>query len=364
MYTMALSLLAIAGLTLLGCAHTGRLDPALPDEPHDVSAPAVPPGAVPAAVQEPSATAALTPLPPPPESRFVPPPTAQALPQPEPVPEPRITRPAKSGQRPEVVIAEANRANRVTPTREGFLANQSAIQRYPYVIGKIYAVYTSQTSPTLILLPPGERLATPPLLDPEQFDFNLAAMKADADDHQEAIIVRALTEKADATLPILTQAGRVYLCHLQTSAGAAMAGVTWELPTLRRVVPTTRTAATSTGFPPPAAHLERLHTAYTVEPRGRVAFVPLSVVDDGLRTFIRFKESLRFTQQPAVFVKRTDGTPGVVQFTAYEVPEAPQQGSWYIVEGLHPQLELRGSQGESVLITRTSSAAVTQAREP
>src|SRR5262249_5469720 len=158
--------------------------------------------------------------------------------------------------------------------------------------------------------------------------------------------------------------GRVYLCHLQTSPGVAMAGVTWELPTLRRVVPSTRTAATSTGFPPPVATLERLHTAYAVEARGRPAFVPLSVVDDGLRTFIRLKESLRFTQQPAVFVQRGERKPGVVQFTAYEVPEAPQQGSWYVVEGVHPQLELRGSQGESVRITRTSSSAVTQAREP
>jgi len=42
-----------------------------------------------------------------------------------------------------------------------------AMRHYTYTPGTVYAVPTSPSSPTYLVLPPGERLAAPPTLDPE-----------------------------------------------------------------------------------------------------------------------------------------------------------------------------------------------------
>ena len=83
-----------------------------------------------------------------------------------------------------------------------------------------------------------------------------------------------------------------------------------------------------------------------VEPvTGNPPWLPLAVYDDGNKTVIRFRESLHYTNAPAVFVRHTDGSAGVMEFTPYEVSDAPEKGAYYLVQGLWPQLELRGSDG-------------------
>jgi type IV secretion system protein VirB9 len=81
-------------------------------------------------------------------------------------------------------------------------------------------------------------------------------------------------------------------------------------------------------------------------------WTPVAVYDDGGKTFLRFKESLQHTGAPAVFARHADGTAGLVEFAPYDVPGAPEHGMWYIVQGVWPQLELKGSDGQRVRITR------------
>ena len=52
----------------------------------------------------------------------------------------------------------------------------------------------------------------------------------------------------------------------------------------------------------PMISLERLHTGYTIEVMGkyRPAWMPQSVLDDGSKTVIRFREPLGFTTFPRV----------------------------------------------------------------
>ena len=80
--------------------------------------------------------------------------------------------------------------------------------------------------------------------------------------------------------------------------------------------------------------------------------MPLAVYDDGTKTVIKFRESLKFTQAPGVFASDAEGNPSLVQFTPYEVPGEPDKGAYYIVLGLYPQLELKGGPDQIVRITR------------
>jgi hypothetical protein len=75
-----------------------------------------------------------------------------------------------------------------------------------------------------------------------------------------------------------------------------------------------------------------------VEPvTGNPPWLPLAVYDDGNKTVMHFKESLRSTNAPAVFVRNADGSSGVVEFTPYAVPDAPEMGAYYLIQGLWPQ---------------------------
>jgi type IV secretory pathway VirB9-like protein len=97
----------------------------------------------------------------------------------------------------------------------------------------------------------------------------------------------------------------------------------------------------------------RLHTAYTIEPtKGKPPWVPLAVYDDGTKTVIKFKDNLGFTAAPAPFAMDSEGKINLVQFTPYSVPGEPDKGTYYIVQGLWPLLELRGDGGMVVRITR------------
>jgi hypothetical protein len=54
----------------------------------------------------------------------------------------------------------------------------------------------------------------------------------------------------------------------------------------------------------------------------------------------------------------------VVEFTPYEVPDAPEKGAYYLVQGLWPQLELRGSEGQVVRIKRQTGQAARYRAQP
>jgi type IV secretory pathway VirB9-like protein len=87
----------------------------------------------------------------------------------------------------------------------------------------------------------------------------------------------------------------------------------------------------------------------------RPAWFPQQVFDDGSKTIIRFREAPDFTNAPAVFTIHADHTPGIVEFTTYSNPEHPEQGLYYIVQGLWPELRLRGTDNQEVKIVRAAN---------
>jgi type IV secretory pathway VirB9-like protein len=264
--------------------------------------------------------------------------------------------PVKKRQRPDVIMRQANTAALVTPERQGYFGD-SAIQRYIYQPGKIYLIVSSPSHPTTLFLPPGERLAAAPVVDPEAWEVSATEMTGDG--HRvEAIMLRPFQASLDSTLPLLTQGGRAYFCRVRSQEALGMVGVTWELPTVHVIDPEPRAKPTRLKAPvmqAPMVSLDRLHTGYTIEIVGkyRPAWMPERVLDDGTKTLIRFREPLGFTNAPAVFTVHADKTPGIVEFSTYSDPERPEQGLYYIVQGLWPELRLRGMENQEVKIVRS-----------
>jgi type IV secretory pathway VirB9-like protein len=304
-----------------GFATSEPLRPTLPDLP-----PAWPPLLQPVALEPPAALSAK----------------AKKLPRPE---------------RPDIIMREANREALVTPGRTGYFGG-SAIQRYVYQPGKVYVVTSSPSHPTTILLPPGERLAAAPIIDPETWEVSATEM-AGEEHRSEAIILRPLKAGLESTMPLLTLGGRAYFIRLRSQEALGNVAVTWELPTVQvlQTEPASKTSKTPQGPPrlqTPTISLDRLHTGYHIEvvSKHRPAWVPKQVLDDGSRTLISFAEPLTYTSAPAVLTLHPDKTPGIVEFSTYSNPDHPEQGLYYIIEGLWPELRLRGGGNEEVKISR------------
>ncbi len=356
------------GVLLAGCMAGKELPPALPDESRIIvderaySSYVIPPEAtVPTTgnVQAPPAPAQTAP----PEAHGTP---TAVPPSPLPIP-PRVPTlpdglqitqfrtagdlsPKRKGNTQ--IVEEVNAQSRMSPNQGGYAKGNTAIFQYPYIEGKTYDIYTAPTHPTTILLPRGERLASSPAMNPEQWDLGTAEI-GDGEYRQEAIIIRPVASNLAATTPLLLQSGRILFCHLTSYKDTAMTAVTWNMPRMAIKDNEGKTAQVPAPIKAPKIDISRLHTAYKIETTsGAPAWVPQSVYDDGVKTIVKFEESLQHTVAPGVFVIHTDGRPGVAEFTPYEVPGDPQAGAYYIINGLWPRLELRGADKTVVVLTR------------
>jgi type IV secretion system protein VirB9 len=287
-----------------------------------------------------------------------------------------VGRPKKV-EKPETVIAQANSKSTISPSSQGYSGGKNSIQRYPYMPGMIYDVYSSPHHPTSIILPPGERMAETPAMRTDAWDINWLEMGQD-DERQEVVIIRPLQAGYEGSMTIFTVSGMPFFLRLRSFEKTSMMAVTWDVPRRpRSLLPREQTPTNAAGRsvmghgpffrerpqtpqPGPTAQQagplvdpSRLHTAYTIQAvKGKPAWVPLAVYDDGTKTVIKFRESLKFTQAPGVFASDAEGNPSLVQFTPYEVPGDADKGAYYIILGLYPQVELKSGPDQIVRIIR------------
>jgi type IV secretory pathway VirB9-like protein len=128
-----------------------------------------------------------------------------------------------------------------------------------------------------------------------------------------------------------------------------MLSVTWEVP--RQPKPLMAFAANR----PPVLNYGRLFSSYTVEVKGAIPppWMPVSVVDDGSKTLVKFAEALTYTRGPAVFGLNQQGGNTLVQSHMYVPPPGSGlTGAWMVVQGLHPALVLKDSAGLEIRIVR------------
>jgi type IV secretory pathway VirB9-like protein len=257
-------------------------------------------------------------------------------------------------------VEQAEQGSYLTASRASFAENTSAILRYPYKTGAVYEIITSPAHATTLLLPPGMRLAAPPVLDGEAFDVGFAEMNGEGEERQEAIILRATAPGLEVTTPLLTKSGHLLLLRIKSREQKAMLAVTWELPLVK--VLTTGGKATGTAAPAPNSpkiDLSRLHTHYSIE-RGKqpVAWLPVEVYDDARVTVVRFAEDLGYTTAPVLMAVTLDGKKTLpLEYVAYQVPAQPEKGLFYVTKGIYPRLRLVDGQQGAVDIVRLPTPA-------
>jgi hypothetical protein len=158
-------------------------------------------------------------------------------------------------------ITTVERGSLLTPTHGGYAQSTSALLRYPYRMGAVYLVTVGVTHPVTLLLPPGLKLASPPALDPEAWDAGFAEVGKE-DERQEAVIIRPASAGLEATTPLLTKSGHMFLIRLKSQETAGVLACTWELPTVQVLTPPGTAAQVPKG---PTIDLARLHTQYKME---------------------------------------------------------------------------------------------------
>jgi type IV secretory pathway VirB9-like protein len=344
-----LTLLA-AGLAVMACAREPQLPPALPEPPvllepllQPVSTTAVislheTPSAIPDLYQH-LRTAKRRPA----MMVSLPPQQAPERPTGKPLPL-------------ETLVRRSNQAAQVVPTEQGYFGGK-AIYRFGYIPGKIYVIPTNPSTFTKLYFPPGEKKATLPTLN-EDLWKTLDATMGPPERTQYVLGVRPMEDHLRADMALEMESGRSYFLRFVPSTEPMLA-VTWELPTM---APPFATEAQPTAHPSDTpgmrqpllmpVDLASLHTGYQIELKGKPSFVPTQVYDDATRTIVKMKALTG--NAPVVFTYKADGSRGLVQFAPYVVPGDQTRATYYIVENVWPKIELAGTDGASVIITRLS----------
>jgi type IV secretory pathway VirB9-like protein len=375
------STLTLAMVFIVGCAGT-TLPPALPDDRIRFAPTTAHPLEEPGYATPQELADLMPPVPPrvmtPPQPRGD---AKRKSEQPE-RPERRARR--ERTQSAEQIIRAANAEATVGP-RSGFTA--SAVTRYDHSEDSIYEVYAAPNAPTFLRLPPGHHLAAPATLNPDEWVTSKVEMSLPGDIDQQGWLVRPEKAGLEAYLNLISKEGFVAKCKLRSFEKTAMLEVAWNwTPPRSPVTPQTivhgeqspstpaqiqplrpgeRQSIMLTAMKPepakpptaklkaPSLNVERLHTGYKIEVVGKHTppWIPTSVLDDGSKSIIKFKENLGFTSAPDVFAIHPDGSPAPVEFTPYVSDNG--ETMMYIIPGLFPQLDLKGRNNLHVKITRT-----------
>jgi type IV secretion system protein VirB9 len=302
----------VPALLLAACAGKDRVQPA---PPVPLAAPLVEAhlaADVPLAVADP-VVPEMPPAPPPPVAGEVP-----VLPA---APATRSAGPPLSR------IAAANREAAREPSREAW---QGAVQVYDWAEGALYRLYTAPERVSEIALEPGEALVSVAAGDTVRWVIGDTVSGAGAA-RRTHVLVKPTMAGLSTNLVIATDR-RVYHVLLDSTAGAAMASMSWSYPhdalkVLDRSAETAQQPESVAGV-----SVDSLDFGYAIEgddPPWR----PLRAFDDGTQVFIEFPADLARGEAPPLFVGGEGGTAELVNYR--------QRGRYYVVDRLFAAAELR-----------------------
>ena len=269
------------------------------------------------------------------------------------------------------ILQAADKESLVRLTRDAYFGG-SAIARYAYQPGKVYQLFVSVNSPSLVTLPRGERLAEAPIITIVDKQWVVGAIQGgQGERYQQTISVSPSQAGLTARMVLATTSGRFYSVLMRSIEGAGQVGITWELSQEARdadeeaaeqegmPIPVKHKARTDPAgregtAPPPAPRVAvtRIHTAWEIRvEKGAPAWIPLSIWDDGSKVIIGFKSSLGYAMAPGVFGIDKHGRLMQVESTPWEDGD-PRHPSYYVISGLYPQLILKDGGGNEVRLTR------------
>lgn len=225
-------------------------------------------------------------------------------------------------------VRGANADATLEPRRPDFV-NATAI--YPFSEGTIYRVYTAPERVTDIALQAGETLVAVASGDTVRWVIGDTS-SGTGQEKRVHVLVKPFSAGL-ATNLVITTDRRTYHVALASTAGPAMAALSWNYPqdallAIRRAQQAAEAAA------PVAAGLEveSLNFAYEIS-GDRPSWRPLRAFDDGRQTFIEFPPSLGVGEAPPLFLVDRKGEAQLVNYRL--------RGRYYVVDRLFDAAELR-----------------------
>ncbi|PXA86578.1 P-type conjugative transfer protein TrbG [Nostoc sp. 3335mG] len=243
-------------------------------------------------------------------------------------------------------IRTANSAAIQEPVAQGFL---NAVQVYPFADGAIFHAYTSPGRVTDIALQPGETLGSVASGDTVRWVIGDTS-SGSGDAKRTHVLVKPFTAGL-ATNLVITTDKRIYYVALTSTAGSAMAALSWTYPA-DQLIALQKAAEKAEAAVPVATGLDvtQLHFGYTIS-GDQATWRPLRAFDDGRQTFIEFPADIATGEAPPLFLIDDKGA---AQLVNYRV-----KGRFYVVDRLFDTAELRiGLKHQAVVrISRTGDAA-------
>lgn len=269
-----------------------------------------------------------------------PPASAPADPAPKPLHVPPGWTPARGGgaaETPEGRVTNANAAARIEPRREGYY---NAIQVYPWSEGALYQVYAAPGQITDIALERGERLTgAGPIAAGDTARWIIGDTESGSGTSRRVhVLVKPTREDISTNLVIATDR-RVYMIELRAREALYMPSVAWTYPAM----PTGKRqpAIAAPIIPAPAARNYR----YGLQVEGTSPpWRPVSVFDDGRRSYVVFPRGIAQGEMPPLFVLGPDGEAQIVNSRIH--------GNVLIVDRIFAAAELRLGSGERQQVVR------------
>ncbi|MFC7706270.1 P-type conjugative transfer protein TrbG [Plastorhodobacter daqingensis] len=270
--------------------------------------------------------------------------------QPRPLHIPPGWTPARGGAAagtPEARVTNANAAARVEPRREGYF---NAVQVYPWSEGALYQVYTSPGQITNIALEPGESLAgAGPIAAGDTARWVIGDTESGSGANRRVHVLVKPTRDDISTNLMITTDRRVYMLELRATEAPYMPAVAWAYPA--PPAGQRQPAVTTPIIPPQSARNYRYGLTGDAPP-----WRPVSIFDDGRRTYVVFPRGIAQGEMPPLFVLGNDGEPQVVNSRIYQ--------NILIVDRIFGAAELRlgsGDRQQVVRIVRVEPGRTTEA---
>jgi hypothetical protein len=208
---------------------------------------------------------------------------------------------------------------------------------------------------THLLLPEGERLRIPPVLNKDMFVVGTDDSPEDETVNDLLALRAKQAPQRAVNVPLIFRSGLILTVRLVTVEGDPMTLVQWHVPALpTKAVEMPLTARA------PKFDASRTYTGYIIEIAGKdkipPPWVPVAVVDDGSNTLVKFARALDWTRSPVVVGLAQNGQPSITPNRYYTRPDAPEAGAWLFIQGLWPALQLKDSAGLMVKIVRQPPA--------
>jgi type IV secretion system protein VirB9 len=240
-------------------------------------------------------------------------------------------------------VDAANRSATREPTGEGYV---NAVQVYQWAQGALYRLYTAPEQVSEIALEAGEALISVAAGDTVRWVIGDTTSGSGAARRTHILVKPSATGLR--TNLVITTDRRVYHVQVESTAGTAMASISWTYPADALLALNPRGAAADAAPVAGDIAIDSLNFGSSIEgddPPWR----PVRAFDDGAQIFIEFPSSLGQGEAPPLFVRGEGGRSELVNYRL--------RGRYYVVDRLFAAAELRlGERRQQVVrIVRSNS---------